>query len=240
MVEVSLEKCLEAPTRKASGAAPVLACTGGLTPRRWPKSCSLLFRHVDDGRLGEGLESLLALLNSDAGLLRTGERDVRSGIEMLVHPDRAGIDPGGHPERPVAVRRPDRATQTYVCVVGTGNHLVQIGKAQHRQYRAELFLANQPGVVGDVAHYDRLDEVALALKHAAADDDLAVLPGVFEVLLHLLELRLVLDRAHLRARLQPVADDRLPREPAQFAADGVVEGLVDVGPFDGDTRLAGV
>jgi hypothetical protein len=39
-----------------------------------------LFRHVDDGRLGEGLESFPALLNSDAGLLRTGKRDVRSGI----------------------------------------------------------------------------------------------------------------------------------------------------------------
>src|SRR5262245_20353998 len=59
-------------------------------------------RHVDDRRLGERLEPLLTQLGPDAGLLRAGVGDVRSEVEMLVHPDRAGIDPGRHSERPVA------------------------------------------------------------------------------------------------------------------------------------------
>src|SRR5215471_5302748 len=74
--------------------------------RSLPGVC--LFRHVDDGRLGELLESLPAQLGPDTGLLRAGVRDVRSEIEMLVHPDRAGIDAGCHPERPLAIGRPDR------------------------------------------------------------------------------------------------------------------------------------
>src|SRR5262249_36234477 len=48
------------------------------------------FRHVDDRRLGERLEPLLTQFGPDAGLLRAGVGDVRSEIEMLVHPDRAG------------------------------------------------------------------------------------------------------------------------------------------------------
>ena len=48
------------------------------------------------------------------------------------------------------------------------------------------------------------------------------------------------DRAHLRAFLKPVADDRLPRELAQFVADGIIDRVVDIEPLDGDARLAGV
>src|SRR5258707_1834664 len=147
--------------------------------------------------------------------------------------DRPGIDPGRHVERAVAVRRPDRAAQAEFRVVGTCDHLVEIGIAQHRQHRAELLLANQPGVVGDVAHDGRLDEIAVALEHPAAGNDLAVLPGVLQEPFHLLELRLVLDRADLRAWLQPVADDRLSREPAQLVADGVADRIVDVEPWYG-------
>src|SRR5262249_60011794 len=51
----------------------------------------------------------------------------------------------------------------------------------------------------------RLDEIALPLEHAAAGDNLAVLPGILQETLDLLELRLVLDRAHLRSLLQAVA-----------------------------------
>jgi hypothetical protein len=65
-------------------------------------------------------------------------------------------------------------------------------------------------------------------------------PTVLEVALHLLELRLVLDRAHLRALLQPIADDRLPRQPAQLVADGIIDRIVDIEPLDGHAPLAGV
>src|SRR5262245_6104550 len=61
------------------------------------------FRDVNDRRRGERLEPLLTQLGPNAGLLRAGVGDVWSEIEMLVHPDRAGIEPGGHLERPVAV-----------------------------------------------------------------------------------------------------------------------------------------
>src|SRR5262245_64207155 len=82
--------------------------------RSLPGEC--LFRHVDDGRLGELLESLPAQLGPDTGLLRAGVRSVWSEIEVLVDPDRAGVDPRRHPERPLAVRRPDRAAQAEVRV----------------------------------------------------------------------------------------------------------------------------
>src|SRR6516225_218047 len=82
---------------------------------------------------GERLEPLVTQLGPDTGLLRAGVGDVRSEIEMLVHPDRAGSDSGRHLERPVAVRRPDRAAQAKIRVVGTGNHLVDVGIAQHRR-----------------------------------------------------------------------------------------------------------
>src|SRR5262249_39004018 len=75
------------------------------------------FRHVDDRRLGERLEPLQTQLGPEAGLLRAGVGDVRSEIEMLVHPLRAGVNPGRHSECPVAVRRPDRAAQAELRVV---------------------------------------------------------------------------------------------------------------------------
>src|SRR5262245_32822666 len=97
---------------------------------------------------------------------------------MLVHPDHAGVDPRRYGECPLPVRRPDRAAQAELRVVGTRYRVVDVGVAQHRQYRSELLLADQPGTVGDVADNGRLDEVALAFKHAAAGNDLAILPGV--------------------------------------------------------------
>src|SRR6516225_3112366 len=165
--------------------------------RSLPGEC--LFRRVDDRRLGELLKALLAQFGPDTGLLRAGVRSVWSEIEMLVHPDRAGIDPGRHLERSVAVRRPNRAAQAEVRVVGTFDHFVDVGVAQHRQHRAELFLAHQSGVIGDVADDGWLDEIALPLEHTAAGNNLAALPGILQETLDLFELRLVLDRAHLRA-----------------------------------------
>src|SRR5262245_8442645 len=76
-----------------------------------------LFRRIDEGCLGELAEPFPAQLDADAGLLRPPERDVRSHVQVLVDPDRAGIHPGRHPHRPVVVRGPDRAPQAVVRVV---------------------------------------------------------------------------------------------------------------------------
>src|SRR5882724_10097600 len=91
-------------------------------------SC-MSFRNIDDGRLGELLESFLAHLDSDTRLLRAGKRSVRTGIEMLVHPDHAGIDPGRYLERPLTIRRPDRAAQPEFRIVGPCDHVVDVRKS---------------------------------------------------------------------------------------------------------------
>ena len=43
-----------------------------------------LFRHIDNGRLGELLEPLPAQLGAEAGLLHAGERRVGPEVEMLI------------------------------------------------------------------------------------------------------------------------------------------------------------
>ena len=79
--------------------------------------------------------------------------------------------------------------------------------------------AHQSRIVGDIADDRRPDEVALAVEHLAAGNDLAVPLGILEEALDLLELRLVLQRTHLRPLLQPVIDHRLARQASQFVAD---------------------
>jgi hypothetical protein len=79
----------------------------------------------------------------------------------------------------------------------------------HRRHRAVLLLANQPGGAGLVAPDGRLDELVLPFEHRATSEDPSVLPGVFAEPLYLLELRLVLERAHLRTLFQPITNDRL-------------------------------
>src|SRR5262249_13253434 len=68
--------------------------------------------------------------------------------------------------------------------------IVNVGKAHDREHRAKLLLANEPGVVGDVADDRRPDEKALPVDCLAAGDDLAVPPCVLKERLHLLELRI--------------------------------------------------
>src|SRR5262249_42965990 len=147
------------------------------------------------------------------------ERSVRLNGEVLIDPDRAGVDPRRHSERPLTIRRPNRTAQAKLRVVDTRNHLVDVGIPQYRQNRAELLLTNEPGTVGDVTHDGRLNEVALPFQGAASGDDRPVPPSILKEPLHPLELRRVLDRPHLRARLHPVTDDCFPRESAEFVAD---------------------
>ena len=86
------------------------------------------------------------------------------------------------------------------------DHIVDVRIAQHRNDRTELFLRHQSCVVGDVPDDRWLNEVTLPAEYLAAGNDLAVPLGVLEVALNLLELRLVLQRAHLRPLFQPITD----------------------------------
>src|SRR5262249_4820272 len=214
--------------RTSAGTSRFLPSTGTSSRTRLPKS------NIDDGRLGERLEPLLAQFSAHARLLRAEKRDVRPDIEMLVHPDHAGVDPGRHLKRALAVRRPDRASQAVVRVVGPCDRVVNVGKAHYREHRAELLLANKPGVVGDVADDGRPDEIARSVDWLAASDDLAVPPCVLEERLNLLELHMVLNRAHLCVFLETIADDGRLCEPTQLVTNGVVDRIVGVDPFDGN------
>ena len=120
-----------------------------------------------------------------------------------------------------AVRRPDRASQAEARVIGSINHFVDVEVTHHGQHRTELLLANQSGSLGDVTDDGRLDEVARSLKHAAAGNDLSVLPGILQELLDFFELRLVLDQAHLRTLLQAVANDRASRPNSSQTASWI-------------------
>ena len=77
--------------------------------------CDELRRLARETVVGDGLEpgtqmgplQNRAQFDADAGLLRPSERDVRSHVQVLVDPDRAGVDPRRHGDRPLAVRGPD-------------------------------------------------------------------------------------------------------------------------------------
>src|SRR5262249_14817526 len=132
-----------------------------------------------------------------------------------------------------------RASQAVVRVVRPCDRIVNVGKAHYREHRAELLLANEPGVVGDVADDRRPDEKALPVDCLAASDDLAVPPCVLKERLHLLELRMVLNRAHLCVFLETIADDGRLCEPTQLVTNCVVDRIVYVEPFDGNASLTG-
>lgn len=67
--------------------------------------------------------------------------------EILVDPHRAGVDPAGDLGRAREIAAPHGAAQPRLRVVRTRDDVVEIGRAQHRQDRAELFLADQRRVV---------------------------------------------------------------------------------------------
>jgi hypothetical protein len=115
----------------------------------------------------------------------------------------------------------------------------RIGIFDHRQDRPELFLVDQPRAVGDVAHDGRADEETL-LRARAAGHHRAVLPGVFDDFLDLVELHAVLQRPDLGALFQAVADHRGAGQRRQLVAHLVIDRLMHIEPLHGDADLAAV
>src|SRR5262249_58945650 len=91
----------------------------------------------------------------------------------------------------------------------------------------------------DITDDRRPVEKALPVDCFAASDDLAVPPCILKEPLHLLELRMFLNRAHLCVFLETIADDGRLCEPTQLVTDCIVDRIVDVEPFDGNAGLTG-
>jgi hypothetical protein len=83
--------------------------SGPLSPGPGPfprRRAAMLCRDVDDLRLGVFLEPLLAQCRPQAGLLGPAERHVGRQVQMLVDPNRAGVDPQCDLVRAFDVGRP--------------------------------------------------------------------------------------------------------------------------------------
>src|SRR5215831_11759369 len=75
-------------------------------------------RSVDDLELGELRQTLFGELRADARLLGAAEGDMRGHVEMLVDPDRAGLDLLCDLVSALGVRRPDRSAEAVGRRVG--------------------------------------------------------------------------------------------------------------------------
>jgi hypothetical protein len=80
-----------------------------------------------------------------------------------------------------------------------------------------------------------------AAEALAAEQQLAAaVEGVADVALHLVDRRLLDQRAHFRLRLQPVADLELRCRIDEERDEVRVDAVLDVDPVRGDARLAAV
>jgi hypothetical protein len=96
-------------------------------------------------------------------VLRAAERDHRVDAAVAVDPDRAGLEAGGDPLRPVPVGGPHRGAEADADAVGPLDRLLEVGVADDGQRRAELLFLNQGGVVVDVRDQRlRVEEAGLA------------------------------------------------------------------------------
>ena len=77
-------------------------------------------------------ETFLGEFGADAGLLGAAERDVRGHVEMLVDPDRAGLDLAGDGVGTLDVGRPDRRAEAVSRGVGAADHVILVGIFDHR------------------------------------------------------------------------------------------------------------
>src|SRR5262245_14938920 len=99
--------------RGGSAATPIISRRGS--------------RSVDDLQLREFCKAFLSKLRADARLLGPAERDVRRHVEVLVDPDRAGLDAGGNLMRAFWVGRPDRGAEAVSGGVGAADYVFLVG-----------------------------------------------------------------------------------------------------------------
>src|SRR6188474_385145 len=115
---------------------------------------------ADDLGLHVALEAERGILPAEAGLLRAAERHERRRRAVLIDPSRADLEPRRDLGAAVQILRPDGAAQAVARVVGAAQRVLDVAELQDRHDRAELFLLNEPAVVGDVRDESRRQEVA--------------------------------------------------------------------------------
>src|SRR6476659_1705261 len=103
-----------------------------LTAKNWGRDVSAAApvyrsgrrRAVDDLQLCELGETFLGEFSADARLLGAAERDVRGHVEVLVDPDRAGLELRCDLVRALDVGRPDRRAEAVGGGVGAADRVV--------------------------------------------------------------------------------------------------------------------
>ena len=102
-----------------------------------------------------------------------------------------------------------------------------------RKRRSELLLIDEPHAVGNIADDCGREEIALAADaRAAADYFRAVLLRVLDQLGDALELRAIVDRSHLGAGFESVADFRVEFEALVNSLDVVKATIVLIDDLD--------
>ena len=180
-------------------------------------------------------------LAADAALLITAERNGVRHQSVIIHPDRAGPEPGGHAMRPLQIVRPHRGRKAVRRVVGDLESLSLFGKPDQRRNRTEDFFARHPAAVAHIAENRRLDKITLAIHTLAAGQDSQTLSllGNFEITQNLLVLHLVGERAKLRLGIERVADDHLASLRDHLLGDLVINAVLDENARAGHAGLTG-
>jgi hypothetical protein len=128
---------------------------------------------------------------------------------MDVHRDLAAVQSGGNAPSAADVRRRDRGGQAIGCCVRPLDCLIEVLVGDDRSGRAELFLVNDPGAVGDPGEDGGCEEVAGPVQRAAAGcGHGSVCKRVADQFADPIELWLVVDRSQLDIKLSAVADPR--------------------------------
>ena len=104
------------------------------------------------------------------------------------------------------VFRPDRAAQSVRIVIGAGDHLVDIGVADDRQNRAELFFVDQRIAIVEIGYERDGKEQPLFRRFATKQQAAAAVLGGLGQSRDLIELHAVLDRTENAVLVQAVAD----------------------------------
>jgi hypothetical protein len=160
---------------------------------------------------------------------------------MLVHPDRADLEPSRDLRAPLEILRPYRPHQPVVRRVRPLQRLVELTERHHRQRRTKLLLVHQPHPVRDARDDRRRIEVPRPVERRPAGDDLRPCPlGVLYECIDPLELRRVAQWPQLRVRFDARTDPHPRRDLRHRLDERLVDALVSVPALGRDAHLTGV
>src|ERR1700712_380711 len=123
-------------------------------------------------RVDERLRAEARELAAVARVLGAAERDLRRRGRDLVDVHHAGLDLVDQPLRLARVLGPGATAEAEARVVGDGDRLVEVLRAEEQRHRTEELLVVRRGVLRDVGERRRRVEVALAPHRLAAGEEL--------------------------------------------------------------------